>query len=393
MKSFSKIFMNYALVSLFLLVNLFSISCRNKETKTEMEVKKEFFGKTTDGQNVDIYTLTNKSGMKVKIINYGATVVSLTAPDRNGKFEDVVLGYDNIEGYEADKSYFGSIVGRYGNRIGKGKFKLDGKEYQLSINNGENHLHGGTIGFNKKVWEVIGYSDIKYNNLMGGSFITMKYISKDGEEGYPGTVELTVNYTLSKDNELSINYTALSDKNTIINPTHHSYFNLTGDPNKTILDHELMIDADNFTPVDKGLIPTGKFADVTNTPMDFRKPNKIGVRINENYEQLKFGLGYDHNWVLNKHQELEPMIATVYEPTSGRFMEVWTNQPGIQFYCGNFLDGKVKGKNGVMYQYRTGLCLEAQHYPDSPNKPDWPSVVLKPGDVYRQATIYKFSTK
>ena len=390
MKSFSKIFMNYSIVGLFLLVNLFSISCKNKEAETKMEVKKDFFGKTTDGQVVDIFTLSNKNGMTVRIINYGATVVSLTAPDRNGKFEDVVLGYDNLEGYEAGKSYFGAIVGRYGNRIGKGKFKLDGKEYQLATNDGENHLHGGTIGFNKKVWEVIGY-----DYLMDGSFITMKYISKDGEEGYPGTVELTVNYTLTKDNELSINYTALSDENTIINPTHHSYFNLTGDPNKNILDHELTIDADKFTPVDKGLIPTGKFADVTNTPMDFRKPTKIGARINENYEQLKFGFGYDHNWVLNKHQELEPMIATVYEPTTGRFMQVWTDQPGIQFYSGNFLDGKGKGKNGVMYQYRTGLCLETQHFPDSPNKPDWPSTVLKASKTvpYRQITIYKFSVK
>ncbi len=386
MKSVSKIFMNYALVCLFLVVGLFSISCKNKESETKMEVKKEFFGKTTDGQNVDIYTLTNKNGITIKIINYGAAVVSLTAPDRNGKFEDVVLGYDNIEGYEADKSYFGSIVGRYGNRIGKGKFKLDGKEYQLSINNGENHLHGGTSGFNKKVWTVLGAS---------AQTISLKYISQDGEEGYPGTVDLTVAYSLNNENELYINYTALTNKNTILNPTHHSYFNLTGTPNKTILDHELMIDADKFTPVDKGLIPTGKFAVVTNTPMDFRKATKIGDRINENYEQLKFGLGYDHNWVLNKHQELIPKIATVYEPTSGRFMEVWTNQPGIQFYCGNFLDGKVKGKNGVMYQYRTGLCLEAQHFPDSPNKPDWPSTVLKASktEPYRQTTIYKFSVK
>jgi len=390
MKSFSKKFMNYTLLSLFVLVNLLLISCKNKETKTEMEVKKESFGKTAEGQNVDIYTLTNKNGMTVKIINYGATVVSLTAPDRNGKYEDVVLGYDNIEGYEADKSYFGAIVGRYGNRIGKGKFKLDRKEYQLSINNGENHLHGGTIGFNKKVWEVI---DTKYLN--GLSAISMKYISKDGEEGYPGTVELTVSYNLNNENELTINYSAWTDKNTILNPTHHSYFNLTGDPNKTILDHELMIDADKFTPVDKGLIPTGKFVDVTNTPMDFRKPTKVDAHINENYEQLKFGLGYDHNWVLNKHQELQPMIATVYEPTSGRFMQVFTDQPGIQFYCGNFLDGKVKGKNGVMYEFRTGLCLETQHFPDSPNKPDWPSTVLKASktESYKQTTTYKFSAK
>ena len=390
MKSFFKIFINYALLGLFLFVNLFLLSCKEKEPKTGMETKKEFFGKTAGGQSVNIYTLTNKNGMTVKIINYGAAVVSLTAPDRNGKHEDVVLGYDNLEGYETDNSYFGAIVGRYGNRIGKGKFKLDGKEYQLSINNGENHLHGGTNGFNKKVWDVVDYK-----NETDGSFVTMKYISKDGEEGYPGTVELAVCYTLTKDNELSIDYTALSDKNTVINPTHHSYFNLTGDPNKTILDHELMIDADKFTPVDKGLIPTGKFEDVTNTPMDFRKPVKIGDRINENYEQLKFGLGYDHNWVLNKQQELEPAIASVYEPASGRFMEVRTDQPGLQFYCGNFLDGKVKGKNGIMYKYRTGFCLEMQHFPDSPNKPDWPSTVLKASnnEPYRQTTIYKFSVK
>jgi aldose 1-epimerase len=374
---------------------LFSACKKSTETYGKMEVKKEFFGKTKDGQEVFAYILKNKNGIEVKIINYGATVVSLTAPDRNGKFEDVVLGYDNLEDYENDKSYFGAIVGRYGNRIGKGKFKLDGKEYQLSINNGENHLHGGTNGFNKKVWIVVGTSDDKYFELMGGSFVTMKYVSIDGEEGYPGNVELTVNYTLTKDNEISINYTALSDKNTIINPTHHSYFNLTGDPNKTILDHELMLDADKFTPVDKGLIPTGKFTDVANTPMDFRKPTKIGERINENYEQLKFGLGYDHNWVLNKHQELLPKIASLYESNSGRFMEVWTNQPGIQFYSGNFLDGKVNGKNGVMYQYRTGLCLETQHFPDSPNKQDWPTTVLKASRTlpYRQTTIYKFSTK
>src|SRR3989339_32265 len=390
MKSFSKKFMNYTLLSLFVLVNLLLISCKNKETKTEMEVKKESFGKTADGQNVDIYTLTNKNGMTVKIINYGATVVSLTAPDRNGKYEDVVLGYDNIEGYEADKSYFGAIVGRYGNRIGKGKFKLDGKEYQLSINNGENHLHGGKIGFSKRVWEVLGVE-----SKMGGSSMTLKYVSKDGEEGYPGNVELTVNYQLTADNELFINYTATSDKNTILNPTHHSYFNLTGDPNKTVLDHLLMIDADKFTPVDKGLITTGEMADVANTPFDFRTSEAIGKGINDVNEQLKYGLGYDHNWVLNKHQEQIFKFATAYEPISGRFMEVFTDQPGVQFYSGNFLDGKVKGKHGVMYQQRTGFCLEAQKYPDSPNKPKWPSPILNADKTlpYRQTTIYKFSVK
>lgn len=375
----------FLLCSLVMVLSL--VSCKSNN-KGKTMVDKTVFGKLADGSEVYAYTIKNANGMEAKIINYGATVVSLTAPDKNGKFADVVLGYDNVKGYVDGTAYFGAIVGRYGNRIAKGKFKLDGKEYKLATNNGENHLHGGVIGFNKVLWEVAGYwADVT------NAGVRMKYVSKDGEEGYPGTVVLTVEYSLNNYNELTINYNATTDKKTILNPTHHSYFNLSGDPNNTILNHEVMIDADKTTPVDKGLIPTGVLADVANTPMDFRTPKAVGKDIEANFEQLKFGGGYDHNWVLNKHQELIPKIASVYEPTSGRFMEVWTDQPGIQFYCGNFLDGTVKGKNGIMYQKRTGLCLEAQKFPDSPNKPEWPSSVLEPGKVYKQTTIYKFSIK
>jgi len=371
------------------LVALTSFSCQSKKEGKSM-VEKKLFGKLSGGQEVNEYTLKNANGMEAKIIDYGATVVSLTAPDKNGKYEDVVLGYDSLDGYVKDKAYFGSIVGRYGNRISKGKFKLDGKEYQLSINNGENHLHGGTDGFNKKVWTVVNTDVVE---ALGSASITLKYNSKDGEEGYPGTIELTVRYTLTKDNELSINYTATTDKETILNPTHHSYFNLSGDMHKTILDHEVMIDADKFTPVDKELITTGAFSEVANTPMDFRIPKKVGKEVDADFEQLKFAGGYDHNRVLNKAPNQLSKLASVYEPVSGRLMEVSTNQPGVQFYCGNFLDGTVKGKNGVMYTKRTGLCLEAQLYPDSPNKPEWPSPILVPGKVYSQTTIYKLSAK
>lgn len=372
--------------SILTLTVLFASSQSNN--KDQAMVEKKSFGKLVDGTEVFSYLLKNAKGMEAKIITYGAAVVSLTAPDRKGKFADVVLGYDNIEGYVADKTFFGAIVGRYGNRIGKGKFKLDGKEYQVSVNDGENSLHGGFQGFNKKIWTAMGYESTNT-----GSSLTLKYISADGEEGFPGKVELTVVYKLTNENELSINYTGTTDKTTILNPTNHSYFNLTGDPNNTILDHELMINADNFTPVDSKLITTGKILPVANTPMDFRKPKKIGKDIGADFEQLKFGGGYDHNWVLNKHKKGVSEGATVYEPTSGRFMKVFTDEPGVQFYCGNFLNGAVKGKNGIAYQKRTGLCLEAQCYPDSPNKPEWPSVVLTPDKVYHQTTIYKFSVK
>jgi len=350
-------------------------------------IKKELFGTLSDGSKVYSYTLMNGSGIQAKIINYGAIVVSLLVPDRNSKLADIILGYDSLNGYINDNSFQGAIVGRYGNRIAKGKFKLDGKEYQLTVNSGGNHLHGGTKGFYKALWEAESIESSTDPALK------LTYVSKDGDEGYPGTVTMKVTYTLTKDNELKIDYEGTTDKTTILNPTHHSYFNLTGDPTKTILDHELMLVSESITPVNSDLITTGELTKVEGTPFDFRKPEKIGARIDNNDQQIKYGLGYDHNWVLNNYDKSVRQAATLYDPQSGRFMEVLTDQPGLQFYSGNFLDGSIKGKSGIMYKYRTALCLEAQHYPDSPNKPNFPSVVLKPGEKYKQTTIYKFSTK
>jgi len=355
--------------------------------KEEKMIEKKSFGKLSDGSEVYIYTLINTSGVEAQITNYGAIVVSLKVPDRNGKLEDVVLGYDNLEGYIADKSFFGAIVGRYGNRIAKGKFELDGKSYQLTINDGENHLHGGLIGFHKKIWTA---EEVKSPE---GKALKLTYKSEDGEQGYPGNVILSVTYTLTDKNELVINYEGTTDKITILNPTHHSYFNLSGNPQSTILNELLMIDADSTTPVGPGLIPTGKLESVEGSPMDFRTPTAIGLRINDDYEQLKLGQGYDHNWVLNNYDGKLRNVVSLYDSASGRYMEVFTDQPGMQFYSGNFLDGSIKGKNGVVYNYRTGLCLEAQRYPDSPNQPQFPSATLKPGETYKQTTIYKFSTK
>lgn len=350
-------------------------------------VEKTLYGKLPDGREVNQYTLMNKSGATIKIINFGAIVTSLSVADRNGKYEDIVLGYDSLQGYLIGESYFGAIVGRYGNRIGKGKFKLDGKEFQLALNNGENHLHGGIIGFNKVLWDARMVQDST------GPSVELTYISRDGEEGYPGKVTLTVTYTLTDKNELRIVYKGITDKVTILNPTHHSYFNLSGSFTNTILDQYLTIEADAITPVDKGLITTGKYLDVTNTPMDFRTPTAIGARINDPFEQLIYGKGYDHNWVIRNYTKGKVRKASeVYEQKSGRVMTVYTDQPGLQFYSGNFLDGTAKGK-GVSYQFRTGLCLEAQGYPDSPNKPEFPSVTFKPGETYEQTTIYQFSTK
>jgi len=357
----------------------------NNQTKSG--IIKEEFGKV-DESPIDIYTLTNEKGAEARIINYGAIVVSLNMPDRNNNFADIVTGFDSLSGYVNDNAFFGSIVGRYGNRIGKGKFKLDGKDYQVTVNSNGNHLHGGTFGFNKVIWnaEPVESKD--------GPALNLTYISPDAEEGYPGTVTLTVIYTLTNDNELKIEYEGKTDKPTILNPTHHSYFNLTGDLNKTILEHELNIDADSTTPVNNSLIPTGEITAVENTPMDFRKPILIGLHINDKNEQIEFGRGYDHNWILNNYNKgTVRKVASLYEPKSGRLMEVLTDQPGLQFYSGNFLNGTVKGKGGVVYQYRTSLCLETQHYPDSPNKPGFPSVVLRPGEVYHHTTIYRFSTK
>jgi aldose 1-epimerase len=359
--------------------------CHTQERGTKMNIEEAEFGKTKQGDVAHIYTLNNANGCEAKITNYGGIVVSLKVPDKTGKLADVVLGYETLDKYIEKSPYFGALVGRYGNRIGKGKFTLNGKEYTLAVNNGPNHLHGGIVGFDKVVWRA---KEIKKAEGVG---LELTYLSKDGEEGYPGNLSVTVRYLWTNDNELRIDYLATTDKPTVVNLTNHSYFNLAckGD----ILGHELMIDADKFTPVDDGLIPTGELRNVAGTPMDFRKPTAIGARIEQPDEQLKFGLGYDHNWVLNRSGGSLRLVARVHEPTTGRVLEVHTTEPGVQFYCGNFLDGTITGKYERVYQKRNGLCLETQHFPDSPNKPNFPSTVLKPGEKYASTTIYKFTTK
>jgi aldose 1-epimerase len=369
------------------LFTLFSTEACRINRKVQSSMTKTVFGKLSDGREVFQYTLTNREGAVAQIINYGATITSLRIPDRNGKIEDVVFGYDSLQGYIDGSSYFGAIVGRYGNRIGKGQFQLDGKQYQLTINDGENHLHGGKVGFNKVLWEAQILNDAADPSLQ------LKYVSRDGEEGYPGTVTLKVTYTLTEKNEMRIDYEGITDKPTILNPTQHSYFNLSGKFTNAILGHQLMIVSDAVTPVGTGLIPTGQLMNVENTPFDFRAAREIGARINDSNEQLAFGKGYDHNWVLRGNSGQVRKAAELYEPASGRLMTVLTDQPGLQFYTGNFLDGTAKGKNGIAYQHRTGLCLETQAFPDTPNKPQFPPITLRPGQTYRQVTIYQFSTR
>lgn len=351
---------------------------------------KTSWGKTPDGVQVDLYRLTNKNGMEAAISTYGGAVVSLKAPDRNGTLEDVVLGYDSLDGYVSDKVYFGAIIGRYGNRIGHAQFTLDGKTYTLAKNNGENTLHGGIKGFNKAVWTA------KEIAAKDGQALELTYLSKDGEEGFPGNLNVRVVYTLTDSNELKIEYSATTDKDTVVNLTNHSYFNLLGVGPGTgdILGHVLMIEADKFTPVDSGLIPTGELRAVAGTPFDFRKPAKIGARIKDDNEQLKLAGGYDHNFVLRRKMG-EPMslAARVAEPASGRILEVWTTEPGIQLYTGNFLDGSIHGKGGVTYTKHMAFCLETQHFPDSPNHPKFLTTELKPGERYHMTTIYKFSVQ
>jgi len=349
---------------------------------------KKSFGKTPDGQAVDLYVLTNKTGAEACITNYGGAVVSLKVPDRNGKLADVVLGYDDADGYVNDKSYFGALVGRYGNRIAHAQFVLDGKTYTLAKNNGENTLHGGVKGFNKALWTA------KILPAKDGQSLELSYLSKDGEEGFPGNLKVSVIYTLTDTNVLRIVYSATTDKKTVLNLTSHGYFNLAGQGSGDILGHLLTIQADKFTPVDAALIPTGELRDVAGTPFDFRKPTAIGVRIDQDDEQLKLGGGYDHNYVLRRSAGVgESLAARVVEPGSGRALEVWTTEPGVQFYTGNFLDGKTPGKGGVPYPRRNAFCLETQHYPDSPNQPKFPSVVLNPGERYHTITTYKFSVE
>jgi len=349
---------------------------------------KKSFGKTPDGQPVDLYVLTNKSGAEVSITNFGGAVVSLKVPDRNGKLADVVLGYDTADGYVKDKSYFGALVGRYGNRIAHAQFSLDGKTYTLAKNNGENSLHGGLKGFNKALWKA------KILSKKDGQSLELSYLSKDGEEGFPGNLKVRVIYTWTDANALIIEDSATTDKKTVVNLTSHSYFNLAGQGSGDILGHQLMIQADKFTPVDPSLIATGELRDVAGTPFDFRKPTAIGARIDQDDEQLKLGGGYDHNFVVRRSADAgESLAARVVEPTSGRVLEVWTTEPGVQFYTGNFLDGKTAGKGGVTYPRRNAFCLETQHFPDSPNQPKFPSVVLAPGARYHTITTYKFSVE
>ncbi|MBX2896127.1 MAG: galactose mutarotase [Cyclobacteriaceae bacterium] len=331
--------------------------------------------------NEQTITLTNSNGLKATITPYGGKVISLWVPDKNGTLGDIVLGYDSASQYPSGNPYFGALIGRYGNRIGKGQFSIDGTAYQLATNNGANSLHGGPGGFHNVLWTV---AETTPNST------TLTYNSADGEEGYPGTLTAKVIYTLTNDNELTIDYEATTDKATVVNLTHHSFFNLAGEGVGDILNHKLQIIADAFTPVDEGLIPTGELKPVAGTPFDFNKPTAIGARINQEDVQLKFGKGYDHNWVLKRTGEGLSLAAVVSEPISGRTMEVWTSEPGLQFYSGNFLNGTEGGKDGKQYPYRSGFCLEAQHFPDSPNKPEFPSTLLKPGEVYKQQTVYKF---
>lgn len=350
-------------------------------------IKKEAFGATRNGKPVELYTLTNQHGMEVRIMTYGGIVVSLRAPDKNGHFADVVLGSDKLDGYLGGSPYFGALIGRYGNRIANARFTLDGKEYVLAKNNGPNSLHGGIKGFDKVVWQA------EPVEKTGETGLILKYTSADGEEGYPGTLNATVTYRLDEENELTINYRATTDKATPVNLTNHSYFNLAGEGNGNILAHVLMLNADHFTPVNETLIPTGEISSVKGTPLDFTQPTAIGARINDHYEQLVLGHGYDHNFVINRKAPGLAFAARVYEPTSGRVLEVYTSQPGVQFYTGNFLNGTITGKHGHVYMQRSAFCLETQHYPDSPNQPSFPSTILRPGEIYQSTTAYKFSTR
>jgi aldose 1-epimerase len=350
-------------------------------------INKKAFGTTPDGKPVDLYTLKNKHGMEVCAMTYGGIVVSLRVPDRKGQLDDVALGYDKLDGYLSKSPYFGAIIGRYGNRIANAKFSLDGREYTLAKNDGPNSLHGGTKGFDKVVWAAEPFEK------PGEVGVIFKHTSPDGDEGYPGDLKVTVTYTLNDSNELIFKYHATTDKPTPVNLTNHTYFNLAGDGKRDILGHELMLNADHFTPVDKTLIPTGKIESVKGRPFDFTKPTAIGARIDQKDEQLTFGRGYGLNFVINRKDKGLTLAAKVYEPTTGRVMEVSTTEPGVQFYSGNFLDGTITGKQGHVYKLRYGFCLETQHYPDSPNHPNFPSTILRPGETYKSETVYRFSTR
>jgi aldose 1-epimerase len=359
------------------------------ESTTEMNennITRSEFGKLEDGTTVSLFTLSNSNKMEVQVMNYGATITSIKVPDQAGVVEDVALGFDSFEPYLKGHPFFGSVVGRYGNRIADGKFELDGVSYNLAQNNNGNHLHGGLKGFDKQLW------DAEIIETDGVKALQLSYLSQDGEEGYPGNLSVKVFYSLDDENNLKIEYQATTDGKTVVNLTNHSYFNLKGAGDGPILDHVVQLNADKLTEVREGLIPTGKIVSVENTPLDFREPVEIGARIDSDHPQMQLAGGYDHNFVLNQPTGDLNLAARVTEPASGRVMEVFTTEPGVQFYTGNFLDGSLTGKGGIVYEKRYGFCLETQHFPDSPNQPEFASTVLEPGETYNTVTIYHFST-
>jgi len=377
--------MKKALILVVLMMMVVATSAPAMAKDNYVEIKDDAYQSTINGKTVQLYTLKNKNGMVAKITNYAGKLVQLLVPDKNGQLGDVVLGYDSLEKAMKGQVSMGCTIGRYANRIGKGKFSLNGQDYQLTINNGPNHLHGGTKGSRFVVFDATQLDD---------KTLQLNYYFKDGEEGYPGNCSLKVVYALTDANELKITYDAVADQPTIVNFTNHAFWNLAGEGNDTILNHEVTINADQFTPVDGTLITTGELRDVKGTPLDFTKPEKVGARINSDYEQLKYGPGYDFNWVLNKKNQEMSFAARISEPTSGRVMEIYTTEPGLQMYSGNFLTGKAPmdiGKGGKAYVYRGALALETQHFPDSPNKANFPTTVLNPGQWFSSATIYKFS--
>ncbi len=387
------------LICFVFLLTLLNLGCKEnkKENQSSMETtdaqqgkeyfEKTSFGKMPDGQTVEKYTLRNASGMEIDVITYGGIITRWTAPDKNGSYEDIVLGFDDLQQYLDGNPYFGALIGRYGNRIAKGKFSLDSETYTLATNDGENHLHGGEKGFDKVVWQA------KAESTAEGASLELTYTSADGEEGYPGKLDVKVTYTLNGNNELDVRYEATTDKPTIVNLTQHSYFNLSGDFTQSVLDHELFLDADAYLPVDGGLIPTGELRAVSGTPFDFKQPKLMGKEINVENEQLKLGKGYDHCWALNPKEGNYGLAAAAYHPKTGRLLEVYTDEPGIQFYSGNFLDGTLPAQKGGTYGQRAGFCLETQHYPDTPNQEGFPSVRLNPGETYSSRTTFKLSTK
>ena len=348
-----------------------------------MKITSRQFGITPNGEEVQLFSFTNDRGMEVSVTNYGGIITAIKVPDRNGTIEDVVLGHDSLEGYLNKSRYFGALIGRFANRIGRGRFYLNGNAYALTQNNGENHLHGGSKGFDKVIWQP---TKVNSANAVG---LELRYLSRDGEEGYPGNLQATVTYLLGNRNDLRIDYFATTDKDTIVNLTNHSYFNLAACG--TVLDHELTINAEAFTPVREGLVPTGAVTSVIGTPMDFTQATRIGAHVNEKYEQLVVAGGYDHNFVLRGDVNCMKDAARIYEPSGGRVLEVSTTQPGLQFYSGNFLDGSIVGKCGRVYIKHSGCCFEPQHFPDSPNQPSFPSTVLKAGEQYHHTTVFKFS--